>query len=193
MLKSNFAVSRFTLFLWAFRATFALLMIAVITGCAVVPPIMVAQSAVKATQLIAMPSIQTSETTAAASSETTSNHNIPPWEDPANPLHQRIIYFDTDSIEVKPEYLATISLHAHYLGNHPTQRITLEGYTDMQGTRHYNLALADQRTNAVRQLMLAEGVLPAQMTTLSYGEERSISAAFRAAAEHTNHCVIINY
>lgn len=193
MVKSNFLVPHCSRFLKLLRAALALSIIVVIEGCAVVPPIVAAHSAVKTTQMMAMPSIQPSEPTATAYSETKPDNNSSPWEDPTNPLHQRIVYFDADSIEVKPEYLPTISLHAHYLGNHPTQRITLEGYTDTQGTRHYNLSLGDQRTNAVRQLMLAEGVLPAQMATLSYGEERQVDAAFRAPSGHTNHCVIINY
>ena len=116
-----------------------------------------------------------------------------PWEDPSNPLYKRIIYFDYDSAEIKPEYMDLIRTHSAYLGTTSNQRVTLEGNTDERGTREYNLALGDRRAQSVQQLMLAEGVAPDQMATLSYGEEKPAAPGHTDAAWRLNRRVIIQY
>jgi peptidoglycan-associated lipoprotein len=157
-----------------------------LSGCAAVPPIIAAQSAVGVANMVALPTLESSENTNKAPIETTTVHTLNPWEDPNNPLYQRTIYFDNDAIEIKPEYLSIIAHHARYLGTHPAQKVTLEGYSEPRGTRSYNLSLGEQRADAVRRLLFAEGVLPNQVTMLSYGEERLIDP-------RSNHRVIINY
>ncbi|SDY01490.1 peptidoglycan-associated lipoprotein [Allochromatium warmingii] len=116
-----------------------------------------------------------------------------PWEDPTNPLYQRTIYFDYNTAELKPESVALMRTHARYLGAQSKRRVTLEGHTDERGTREYNLALGDQRAEAVRRFMLAEGVPTEQLTTLSYGEERPADAGHRDAAWRLNRRVMIQY
>ena len=116
-----------------------------------------------------------------------------PWEDPASPLYNRTIYFDYDSTEIKPDYISVMRTHAAFLGTNSSQRVTLEGHTDERGTREYNLALADQRADAVRRFMIAEGVLPDQMATLSYGEERPAAMGHSEGSWRQNRRVIIQY
>lgn len=116
-----------------------------------------------------------------------------PWEDPASPLYQRTIYFDYDNAEVKPEYLPVLRTHARYLGTNTGVRATLEGHTDERGTREYNLALSDQRAEAVRRLMIADGVLPNQLSTLGYGEERPADPGHSEQSWRLNRRVFIQY
>ncbi|NKN34401.1 peptidoglycan-associated lipoprotein Pal [Marichromatium bheemlicum] len=116
-----------------------------------------------------------------------------PWEDPASPLSKRVIYFDYDNSEIRPEYVALIQTHARYLGTHPQLRVTLEGHTDERGTREYNLALSDQRADSVRRFMLAEGVQSDQVEVIGYGEERPASPGHDEAAWRLNRRVVIEY
>ena len=116
-----------------------------------------------------------------------------PWEDPASPLYDRTIYFDYDNAEIKPEYVTLIRNHARYLGAQGGTRVTLEGHTDERGTREYNLALGDQRADAVRRFMIAEGVRPNQLSTLSYGEERPADPGHTEQAWRQNRRVVIQY
>ena len=116
-----------------------------------------------------------------------------PWEDPANPLYRRTIYFDYDSAEIKPQYMDVIRTHSTYLGKTKGQRVTVEGNTDERGTREYNLALGDRRAESVRQLMVAEGVTADQMATLSYGEEKPADPGHSETAWRLNRRVIIHY
>jgi peptidoglycan-associated lipoprotein len=94
------------------------------------------------------------------------------FNDPSSPLYQRIIYFDYDSSDIRPQFMEVLRAHALYLSTKPGASVRLEGHTDERGTREYNLALADQRAGTVRRFMLAEGVTNGQIDTLSYGEER---------------------
>ena len=55
--------------------------------------------------------------------------------------------------------------------------ITIEGHTDERGTREYNLALGERRANSVRDYMIALGVDPNRVKTLSYGKERPVDPA----------------
>ncbi|UHD15544.1 peptidoglycan-associated lipoprotein Pal [Thiocapsa bogorovii] len=116
-----------------------------------------------------------------------------PWEDPSNPLYQRTIYFDYDTAEIKPEYLPVLRTHARYLGTNAGVKATLEGNTDERGTREYNLALGDQRAESVRRLMIADGVPPNQLSTLSYGEELPANPGHGEQAWRLNRRVVIQY
>lgn len=116
-----------------------------------------------------------------------------PWEDPSNPLYNRIVYFDYDSSSINPEYIGVMRNHAAYLGANAGTRVTLDGNTDERGTREYNLALGDQRADAVRKFMVAEGVSPDQVATLSYGEERPANPGHNESAWAQNRRVVIQY
>ncbi len=116
-----------------------------------------------------------------------------PWEDPSSPLYNRTIYFDYDTAEIKPDYIPVMRTHARYLGSRTDTRVMLEGHADERGTREYNLALGDQRAETVRRYMLAEGVLPDQMATLSYGEERPADPGHGEGSWRLNRRVIIQY
>ena len=87
-------------------------------------------------------------------------------------LRQRVIYFDFDQDMLRPEFQAQIACHAKYLRDRPGSRMTLEGNADERGTREYNLGLGERRGNAVSSALLGAGGSAAQITVVSYGEER---------------------
>ena len=55
---------------------------------------------------------------------------------------------------------------------YPAVTLTIEGHADERGTREYNLALGDRRANSVRDYLIALGIDPNRLTTISYGKER---------------------
>jgi peptidoglycan-associated lipoprotein len=87
-------------------------------------------------------------------------------------LSGKIVYFDYDKIEIKPEYQGIVTDAAHVLVAHPTWKVRLEGNTDERGTREYNIGLGERRAQAVRRAMMLQGASDSQITTVSYGEER---------------------
>jgi len=93
-------------------------------------------------------------------------------QDPRSPLANRIVYFEFDRSEIKPEFVTQLEAHARFLVANPTVKVRLEGHCDERGTREYNIGLGDRRAQAVRRLMMFQGVGAAQIVSVSYGEER---------------------
>lgn len=87
-------------------------------------------------------------------------------------LRQRVVYFDFDKSEIRPEFAAIMGCHAKYLGDRASARMTLEGHADERGTREYNLGLGERRGNAVSEALQANGGSASQVNVVSYGEER---------------------
>lgn len=82
------------------------------------------------------------------------------------------IFFDTDKSDVNAQDEATLRSQATWLAKYPTKRVTIEGHCDERGTREYNLALGERRANSTKNALLAMGVDPSRVTTISYGKER---------------------
>ena len=107
-------------------------------------------------------------------------------EDPNSPLATKVIYFDFDQSTIAMEYRDVVRAHAEYLATNPQVTVRLEGHADERGTREYNLGLGETRANAVRNIMMTEGVSDNQIVVVSYGEERA------AAYEHNEEAWALN-
>ncbi len=118
---------------------------------------------------------------------------LSPLDDPNNPLYKKVIYFDYDTAEIPPDGADLLKLHAGYLYNTPGASVTVEGHTDERGTRGYNLALGDRRADTVQRFLVAEGVPPAKLSRLSYGEERPAAPASGERAWALNRRVELVY
>lgn len=97
-----------------------------------------------------------------------------------------LIYFDYDRADIKPEYVAIVTAHAKFLGENPARKLRLEGHSDERGSREYNIGLGERRAQSVRRALLLQGVNEAQLTTVSYGEERPAVAGSDESAYAKN-------
>ncbi len=113
--------------------------------------------------------------------------------DPQSQLSVRIIYFAYDSSEIRSEFRPAIEAHAQYLAEHPNTVITLEGHADERGSREYNLALGERRSNTVKRQMSLLGASAGQIRSVSYGEERPEVDGHDESAWSQNRRVIIIY
>lgn len=95
-----------------------------------------------------------------------------PLDDPNSLLSKRVIYFDFDKSDVRPEFRDIVQAHAAYQAQNPNTRVTLEGHADERGTREYNMGLGERRAMAVRNMLTLQGASGNQVDTVSYGEER---------------------
>ena len=111
----------------------------------------------------------------------------------AGVLAKRTIYFDFDNSEIKGEGTDIVAAHAKYLAANPGARIRLEGNTDERGSREYNIGLGERRAQAVRRALLLQGASDAQLSTVSYGEERPAAAGHDETAWAKNRRVEIVY
>ncbi len=91
-------------------------------------------------------------------------------------LSKRIVYFDFDKSDIRADSQSVVAAHAQYLARNPAQKVRLEGHADERGSREYNIGLGERRGQAVRRALLLQGVAEAQLTTVSYGEERPAAA-----------------
>jgi peptidoglycan-associated lipoprotein len=99
---------------------------------------------------------------------------------------RNVVYFDYDSSEIRPEFVEVVTAHAAYLVKYPTARVRLEGHTDERGSREYNIGLGERRAQVVRRALMLQGVSEAQITTVSYGEERPAAPGSDEAAYAQN-------
>lgn len=95
--------------------------------------------------------------------------------DPNNVLSEKIVYFAFDSNAVGDDFIELVKHHGKYLSFNVNASVRLEGHADERGTREYNVALAEQRAQSVRQMMLYEGATNDQISIISYGEEKPVS------------------
>lgn len=111
----------------------------------------------------------------------------------ADLLSKRVVYFDFDSSAVRDDDRAVIQAHSDYLAQHSGVKVTLEGHADERGSREYNIGLGERRANAIKQMMTLMGVAAAQISTVSYGEERPAALGHDESAWQLNRRVEIVY
>ena len=106
-------------------------------------------------------------------------------------LATKVFYFDFDVAEFRPADRDVLTYHARDLAANPSKRIRLEGHADERGTREYNLALGERRSNAIMNYMIVNGAARNQLETVSYGEERPADRGATEAAYQRNRRVEI--
>jgi peptidoglycan-associated lipoprotein len=87
-------------------------------------------------------------------------------------LARKVIYFDFDKSEIKPEFADIVTTAARNLTSNSNLKVKLEGNTDERGTREYNIGLGERRAQSVRRALMLQGVAESQIATVSFGAER---------------------
>lgn len=71
--------------------------------------------------------------------------------------------------------------------------MVIAGHTDERGGREYNLALGQQRAEAVRRALQLLGARGAQIETISYGEEKPAAGGREETAWAQNRRAELTY
>jgi peptidoglycan-associated lipoprotein len=108
-------------------------------------------------------------------------------------VRAKAIYFDYDSIVIKPEFQAALEAHARFLRAEKSRRVAIEGHTDERGGREYNLALGQKRAEAVRSALGLLGVADAQVEAVSFGKEKPAAQGSDEASLAKNRRAELNY
>jgi peptidoglycan-associated lipoprotein len=107
--------------------------------------------------------------------------NAPPPPPPPQPTatdeqlfsqNVKDVYFDYDKYDIRADQSALIQQDAQFLNQHPNMNFTIEGHCDERGSTEYNLALGDNRANAVKNALVQAGVNASRIKTISYGKEK---------------------
>jgi len=81
-------------------------------------------------------------------------------------------FFGYDQYSLNGIARGVLDKQAAWMQANPSVNVTIEGHADERGTRDYNLSLGDRRANAVKDYLVALGVNPSRVKTISYGKER---------------------
>ena len=104
-----------------------------------------------------------------------------------------VVYFDYDEAELGPEYTDLLAQHAYRLSGTQGISIRLEGHADERGSREYNIGLGERRSQAVRMILIGNGVSANRLSTVSFGEERPAATGTDEQSYARNRRVEINY
>jgi peptidoglycan-associated lipoprotein len=80
------------------------------------------------------------------------------------------IYFAYDSFAIEAGELAKVRQVADQLFTRRSD-VIIAGFTDERGTEEYNRALGERRALAVREALISQGIKPARLQTVSFGED----------------------
>jgi peptidoglycan-associated lipoprotein len=105
-----------------------------------------------------------------------------PLKDPSSILSKRTIYFDFDRDDIKAEFVPIVEAHGKYLRENRGAKLLIQGSADERGSREYNLALGQRRSDAIKRRLVVLGVTEMQVESVSLGEEKP------ACVDHDESC-----
>lgn len=86
------------------------------------------------------------------------------------------ILFDTGKATIKPESAKELQLVIDVLKADATLKVEIQGHTDNTGTAAANLALSQQRADAVRDyLVKTGGIAMTRLTAVGYGDTKPVA------------------
>ena len=91
--------------------------------------------------------------------------------DPKNILSKRSLFYDYDKYDVKDEYRPMLQAHARFLAQNRNFKMLIQGNCDERGSREYNIALGQKRSEGVRKMLQLMGAQESQIEAVSLGEE----------------------
>jgi peptidoglycan-associated lipoprotein len=84
------------------------------------------------------------------------------------------VYFEFDQFVISEGAKAVLNKKAQWLREHTAAKALIEGHCDERGSTEYNLALGQKRADAALQYLVALGISPSRLSTISYGKERPV-------------------
>jgi len=81
-------------------------------------------------------------------------------------------FFDYDRYEIRPDARDALARTAEFLRRYPEAKVTIEGHCDERGSLEYNIALGEERAEAVKKFLVSLGIAAERMNVVSYGKER---------------------
>jgi outer membrane protein OmpA-like peptidoglycan-associated protein len=89
---------------------------------------------------------------------------------PPPPVKNFLVFFDFDKSTLSPRALDIVKEAAAVAKSGQNARVTCTGHTDTAGPANYNMALSLRRANAVKNVLVKEGVPPASISVVGRGE-----------------------
>ncbi len=90
---------------------------------------------------------------------------------PSN-INEDKVFFAFDSAQISKDAKKDLKGQALYLKKHADEKVLLAGHCDERGSTEYNLALGALRAGNAAHVLIAEGIEPARIKTISYGKNK---------------------
>lgn len=103
-----------------------------------------------------------------------------PTPEPEAPVAQVVrveldVKFDFDKYVVKQNSLSDVRNLADFMKQYPATNVEVAGHTDSVGPDAYNQKLSQRRADAVKQVLVNDGVAANRVTSVGYGESRPVA------------------
>lgn len=103
-----------------------------------------------------------------------------PVPEPEAPVAQVVrveldVKFDFDKAVVKPNSYGDVKNLADFMAQYPATNVEVAGHTDSVGPDAYNQKLSQRRADAVKQVLVKDGVDAGRITSVGYGESRPVA------------------
>jgi outer membrane protein OmpA-like peptidoglycan-associated protein len=82
------------------------------------------------------------------------------------------IYYDFNSHVILEGAATELDALLVTMKSNPNMMVELSAHTDSRGTRLYNQRLSEKRAASARDYLIRNGINPARITTMGYGESR---------------------
>jgi len=103
---------------------------------------------------------------------TPANPNSEP-EKPVTVILQNV-FFESGKYDLMPTSFVELDVLFGYMEKNPKMKIEVQGHTDNVGGAEENLALSQNRANAVRDYLLGRGIEEERIISVGYGESQPI-------------------
>ncbi|MFY7758706.1 MAG: OmpA family protein [Flavobacterium stagni] len=104
-------------------------------------------------------------------------------DDLLDKLGIKMIYFDLDKSNIRPDAAVELAKILDVLEQYPTMELDIRSHTDCRQTAKYNLSLSDRRAKSTVAWLIKQGISPKRLTGKGYGESQLVNDC---ACEPTN-------
>lgn len=101
------------------------------------------------------------------------------------------LLFEPDRAELKPGGTQQLARLADFLRHNPDRNVLVEGHTDGAASDSFSTTLSQQRANAVAEFLMLQGVDPARVDAIGYGEAMPVATNDTVAGRQANRRVDI--
>lgn len=96
------------------------------------------------------------------------------------------ITFDVNKATLRPDFVEVLHSVTLVLNEYKSTMVEVAGHTDSTGSDSYNMLLSQQRSQAVTNVLVQDGVDPRRIDTVGYGETRPIANNSTEAGRQQN-------
>jgi outer membrane protein OmpA-like peptidoglycan-associated protein len=102
------------------------------------------------------------------------------------------IYFETDSNALLQNEIVKLDAIAERLTRQPALKLTLNGYSDASGSKHYNRMISESRAMSVKMYLMGKGIDHLRIAIVGHGAVKFVSGNTREEDRRLNRRVEID-